>query len=212
MVSKGAFSIDRWGIGGRVVELWATGAKGRAVAKVILPEVEEACRRLNEQPPSLQALTVQVDRYMATDPGDRRTKKAKNQEKAKELEVQAAGQIVKAQVDAAQTLHRWVGRIDEEIEHLRDVMEIHPLTGQPIVPSMGTYYNALNGLSKEMRGWIGLLVEMKDKLWQHEQYDRALTAILTAIQAECPPDVFDAILKRLQSDHAVSNFLGGQRL
>lgn len=206
------YTIDAWGLGPRVAELWATGNRGRKIAKMILREVEAVCAGTGQEPPSVGALTMAVTRYMETDPADRRTKQARAQGAAVKQAEEQAVQIIRAQVDAAQTLQKYVERIDAEVSKLESVKEINPLTGDYVVPSMATYYGAMVGLSKEMRGWITLLVDIKDRLWQHEQYEKAYGTILTAVRQECPPDVLKRIVTRLREDpsvHAALRGLGG---
>lgn len=199
--------IDGWGIAPRIVELWATGLRGTAIAKIVQSDVHEACAREGRNPPQLHALATCIDKYMKGDPVDRRTRQARNQTKVAELEVQAVGQIVQAQVNAAQILQRYVSRIDTEIDRLASVVERDEKTGAPVVPSMGTYYNSLTSLSREMRGWINMLIEMKDRLWRHEQYQQAFKAILRAVRVECTPETQQAIINRLNAESSVSNVL-----
>lgn len=202
-MAKQGYDIDAWGIGPRVAELWATGNKGRKIARVIIGDVEAICRKNGQEPPTVEALTMAATRYMQTDPTDRRTKQAKNQEKVAEIQVRQVQEIARAQVDAAQTLARYVERIDQEVSRIAEVMERDEETGKLVAPNFRDYYTALSSMSKEMRGWIGLLVDIKDRLWQYEQYETAFSGILEAVKAECDPDTLARIVARLQANPAV---------
>lgn len=204
--------IDAWGLGPKVAELWARGLRARAVANHITPDVEAACRKIRQEAPNIEALTAKVERYMKQGLGDKRTKKARNQAKVAELEVEAAGQILQAQVDAAETLQRYVQRLDAEVTRLESVMERDEETGAIVAPGFAKYYAALTSLSKEVRGWITLLVDIKDRMWQHEQYERAMATILAVIRDECPTDIMERIVRRLKDNEMILAVISGQQV
>lgn len=196
------FELDEWEMGERVANMWATGLRARAIARKLMPEVVALCRQQGREAPNLQSVTAKVDRYMRVDPADRRSKQARNQKAVQKLEVEAASKMLKAQVDAAETLQQYVNRIDCEVQRLEQT--VHHTDEQ--------YYPSLIGLSKEMRGWISLLVDIKDRMWQHEQYEKAFAAILMAVRDECPEPILRAIQERLQADPHVSaalKYMGG---
>lgn len=195
--------VDEWGIGPRVSEMWALGRKGRSIVKDVRGDVEAWAARTKEPMPNDNAITMAITRYMKSGPIDRRTKRCKEQERVEEIKVEAVKEIVAVQVDVAQTLNRYVQRIDAEVIRLESVMERDQLTGKLVAPDFGKYYSSMVGLSKEMRGWMVLFVDIKDRLAQHEQFENAVKAILAALAADCPPAILEKIIDRLKADPAV---------
>lgn len=197
--------VDEWSLGKRVTELWALGRRGRSIAGEIMPEVKAWAERTGQPMPSADAVAMAVSRYMSTDPVDRRTRQAKAQGAVTVAAEQAVSEIAGAQVDAAQTLQRYLRKIDAKVTELDSMLEMDPESGRPVAPDFGKYYTALSNLSREMRGWTSLLVDVKDRLWQHEQYEKAFAAILQAVKANCPPDALRAIVAQLNADPAVAS-------
>jgi hypothetical protein len=201
--------VDEWGIGPRVAELWALGRRGRSIAKEVMPAFEAWANRTGHPVPSPEAVAMAITRYMETNPVDRRTKQARAQSKAVELAEQATAQLVRGQLDAFATIQAYVDRLNAEVAKLESLKEIHPITGDPVVPDFGSYFGAMTALSREMRGWMSLFVDIRDRLAQHEQYEQAYATILSAVRECCPPDIQERIAERLRADPAVAAILRG---
>lgn len=202
--------IDVWGAGARLAELWAIAVRGKAMIDEIRPYAERWSERTGNPLPEDSAIYMACRRYMMNDPVDLRTKQARAQGAVVEIAEQAAVEMVKGQLDAFANIQKLADRLHQEIDDLAKLKEPHPLIpGEFVVPSLATYAGALVGYSKEMRGWTSLFVEIRDRLAQHEEYERAYQTILGAVRTTCTPEQNQAIAGRLRADHAVAAVLRG---
>lgn len=199
--------VDEWGIGPRVAELWALGRRGRSIATEVMPLIEDWARRARQQAPKPGAVAMAITRYMENDPVDRRTKQARAQSTVPAIAAEATAQIVRGQLDAFATIQAYADRLNAEVENLQGLKERDPESGALVVPDFSAYIGALARLSREMRGWTGLFVDIKDRLEQHQQFEQAYITILQAVRAECTPEQQMAIAARLRKDPAVMTAL-----
>jgi hypothetical protein len=158
--------------------------------------------------PDDKAIYMACRRYMQTDPVDRRTKQARAQGAAVAVAEEAAAQMVRGQMDAFANISKFVDRLNDEVDKLSELKELDEF-GNSVVPSVATYVGALGVISKEMRGWTSLFVEIRDRLAQHEEYEKAYQTILGAVRTICTPEQIVEIAARLRSDPAVAAVLRG---
>jgi hypothetical protein len=202
------YQVDLWDAGARLTQLWAEGIRGKALIDEIRPMAEAWAERVGKAVPDDSAIYMACRRYMKNDPVDRRTKQARAQGAVVAVAEEAAAQIVRGQMDAFANISKFVDRLNAEVDQLRELKELDEF-GNTVVPSVATYVGALGVISKEMRGWTGLFVEIRDRLAQHEEYEKAYQTILGAVRAVCSPDQIQAIAERLRADPAVAAVLRG---
>lgn len=202
--------IDVWEAGARLAEIWATGVRGQPMVDEIRAFALTWSERTGNPVPDDSAIYMACRRYMMDNPVDMRTKQARAQGAAVELADQAATAMVKGQLDAFQQIQTLAERLNAEVDKLELLVEPHPLIpGQFVVPSVSTYAGALVGYSKELRGWTGLFVEIRDRLAQHQEYERAYQTILQAVRTVCLPEQVEEIAELLRADPAVAAVLRG---
>lgn len=200
--------VDVWGAGARLTQLWGEGIRGGPLVDEIRPFATAWAARVGKPVPSDDAIYMACRRYMSTDPVDRRTKQARAQGAVVEVAEQAAAQMVRGQLDAFANIAKFVDRLNAEVDTLKDLKELDEF-GNSVVPSVATYVGALGVISKEMRGWTGLFVEIRDRLAQHEEYEKAYQTILDSVRAVCTPEQIQELVTRLRSDPAVAVALRG---
>jgi hypothetical protein len=172
-----------------------------------MPEVEAWAKRTKRKAPTAAAVTMAITRYMESNPVDRRTKQAKAQANVPAIVEEAAAEIVRGQIDAFTTIQAYAERLNDEVAKLEQMKEIDPKTGAAVVPDFGRYYTSLTSLSKEMRGWLSLFVDIKDRLEQHKTYEDAFQAILGAVRAVTTAEQQQALAQLLRANPAVAAIL-----
>lgn len=202
------YQVDLWGAGPRLTELWGQGIRGRPLIDEMRPFAQGWAERVGKPLPDDSAISMACRRYMQNDPVDRRTKQARAQGAVVAVAEEAAAQIVRGQMDAFANISKFVDRLNAEVDELKNLKELDEF-GNTVVPSVATYVGALGVISKEMRGWTGLFVEIRDRLAQHEEYEKAYQTILGAVRTVCTPEQLQAIAERLRADPAVAAVLRG---
>jgi hypothetical protein len=202
------YQVDLWGAGPRLSQLVGEGVKGKALIEAIRPMAEAWAEKTGKPAPDDRAIYMACRRYMTSDPVDRRTKQARAQGAVVAIAEEAAAEMVRGQLDAFANISKFVDRLNDEVDKLSELKELDEF-GNSVVPSVATYVGAIGVISKEMRGWTQLFVDIRERLAQHEQYEKAHQTILETVRAICTPDQIQEVLTRLRADPAVAVALRG---
>lgn len=204
--------LDEWGVLPQAIELAGRGVTGKPAARQLLPLIETWARRVGQDVPSVDAVAKVLSRYFDGPAGDGRTKRARSQKAAASLQVEHQLDVADRQVDAIASLERqflWVqqkgAQVDTILARLEELAKQEG-AGGITTSNVRDAAVAFKAFSSEQRGWLELLVDVKDRLYVHQQYEQAFREILAAIMAEAP-DRAPAIASRLRTNPVVANVL-----
>lgn len=204
--------LETWGVLGDVIELQGQGVGGKPAARAVMPKIEETCARLNLPVPSVEAVGMAIKRYFENPASDGRTRRARSQKEVAAVRQERAAEVADRQVDAIASLERqflWVqekgAQVDTILARLEELAKKDD-AGGITTSNVRDAAVAFKAFSSEQRGWLELLVDVKDRLYVHQQYEQAFREILAAIMAEAP-DRAPAIANRLRTNPVVANVL-----